>query len=162
MLLSQDILIIRIPDRGQSKTLILSTNVDKKSLETEFWLPFVASHCHLSPDWRQMAIKNTVSRDFWSVFVKRVLDCHLSGVIPVSKAICWAICPMLGYMSQASKYRVSLTLRPRKKIHQILKHRCIVLKVPASSIFLNQKKKKKKYSALKKFVISFRPCSSNV
>ena len=28
--------IFKIPDRRQSKTLILSTNVDQKSLETEF------------------------------------------------------------------------------------------------------------------------------
>ena len=46
------------PDRRQSKSLILSANVDKKSLETVFdW--------HLSPDWRQMAIKNTVSIDLF-------------------------------------------------------------------------------------------------
>ena len=30
------------PVRRQSKRLILSTNVDQKSLETVFWLPFVA------------------------------------------------------------------------------------------------------------------------
>ena len=30
-------------DRWQSKMLILSSNVNKKSLETVFWLPFVAS-----------------------------------------------------------------------------------------------------------------------
>ena len=51
------------PDRRQSKTLILSMNLDEKSLETEFF------YCHLSPNWQQMAIENTVSRDFWSVFV---------------------------------------------------------------------------------------------
>ena len=39
-----------IPGRQQSKTLIPSTNVDQKSLETEFF------YCHLSPDWPQMAI----------------------------------------------------------------------------------------------------------
>ena len=39
------------PDRRQSKTLILSTNADKKSLETEFQLSIVAQ---LSPDWRQL------------------------------------------------------------------------------------------------------------
>ena len=44
-------------DRRQSTTLILSTNVDQKSPETE-------NDCHLSPDWRQMAIENTVSRVF--------------------------------------------------------------------------------------------------
>ena len=46
------------PDRRQSKMLLLSKNIDKKSLETEFF------YCHFSPDWRQMAIKNTVSSDF--------------------------------------------------------------------------------------------------
>ena len=44
------------------KMLILLTNVVKKSLETVF-------DCHLSPDRRQMAIENTVSSAFWSVFV---------------------------------------------------------------------------------------------
>ena len=39
------------PDSRQSKTLILSTNVDKKSLGTVF-------------DWRQIAIENTVSSPF--------------------------------------------------------------------------------------------------
>ena len=50
-------------DRRQSKTLILSKNVDQNSLETEF------SICHLSPNWRQMAIKNTVSSDFLFTFI---------------------------------------------------------------------------------------------
>ena len=41
----------------QSKTLIRSTNVDK----------IVSNRvldCYLSPDWRQMAIENTVSNEF--------------------------------------------------------------------------------------------------
>ena len=46
----------------QSKTLILSTNVDQKSLETGFSIaichPFF--DCHVSPDWWQMAIKISV------------------------------------------------------------------------------------------------------
>ena len=33
------------PGRRQSKTLILATNVNQKSLETVF-------DCHFSPDWR--------------------------------------------------------------------------------------------------------------
>ena len=40
----------------------------------------------MSPDWRQMAIENTVSSDFntcWSI-VKSVFDCRLSGVFTVS------------------------------------------------------------------------------
>ena len=41
------------PCRWQLKTLIPSTNVDENSLETVF-------DCHLSPNWRQMTIENTV------------------------------------------------------------------------------------------------------
>ena len=44
------------PDRRQSKTLILSKTVDKIVRNRVF-------DCHLSPDWRQMAIQNTVSCD---------------------------------------------------------------------------------------------------
>ena len=60
------------PDRWQSKTLILSRNVDKKSLETEFSIAI----------YRQMAIENTISNDFYlrSSIVKSVFDCRLSGV----------------------------------------------------------------------------------
>ena len=38
--------------------------------------------CNLSPDWRQLAIKNTVSSNFRShlAIFKSVLDRHLSGV----------------------------------------------------------------------------------
>ena len=42
------------PDRWQSKTLISPTNVDKNVRNRVF-------DCHLSPDWRQMPIENTVS-----------------------------------------------------------------------------------------------------
>ena len=45
------------PDRRQSKTLILSTNVDKIVRNRVL-------DCHLSPDLRQIAIKNSVSSDF--------------------------------------------------------------------------------------------------
>ena len=43
--------------------------------------------CHLSPDWRQMAIDNTVSSDFdpCSSIVKSVFDCRLSCVLNVLK-----------------------------------------------------------------------------
>ena len=53
------------PDRRQSKTLILSTNVDKKYLETVF-------DCHLSPD---------VSSDF--VNVRRLLRAFSVTAYPV-------------------------------------------------------------------------------
>ena len=45
-------------DRRQSKTVVLSTNVDKKSLETEFLIALLCS------DWQQMAIKNTILNEF--------------------------------------------------------------------------------------------------
>ena len=45
------------PDRRQSKTLRVPMNADKNLRNRVF-------DCHLSSDWRQMAIKNTVSSDF--------------------------------------------------------------------------------------------------
>ena len=53
---------ITTPDRRQSKMLILSTEVDKKSLETELSIAI----CHPTG---HMAIKNTISSDFSSTFV---------------------------------------------------------------------------------------------
>ena len=65
------------PDKRQSKTLILSTNVGRKALEKEFSIAI----CRPSGDkWQS---KNTVSIDFfyprWSI-VKSVFDCRLSYV----------------------------------------------------------------------------------
>ena len=70
--------------RQQSKILILLTNVDKKSLGTVFLIAIVRNRvfdCRLSPDWRQMEIKNSVSSDFdqRSSIVVNVFDCRLSG-----------------------------------------------------------------------------------
>ena len=59
------------PGRRQSKTPILSRNIDLKSLETEFSIAI----------WRQMAIENTVSIVFLSAIVDSVFDCRLPGVI---------------------------------------------------------------------------------
>ena len=52
------IFLLITPDRRQSKTLILSTDVDQKSERNRDF------GCHLSPDWQQMATKNTVSFAF--------------------------------------------------------------------------------------------------
>ena len=49
---------INTSGRRQSKMPILSRNVDQKSIETAFF------DCHLSPHWRQMAIKTL----FLSIF----------------------------------------------------------------------------------------------
>ena len=59
----------------QPQTLILSTNVDQRFRNRGF-------DCHLSADWRQKAIINTVSIDFdpRSSIVKSVFDFRLSGV----------------------------------------------------------------------------------
>ena len=60
-------------DRRQSKT-----NVDQKSLETEFSIAIGRPHL------RQMAIKNAVSSNFAPrSSIKSVFDCYLSGVILV-------------------------------------------------------------------------------
>ena len=53
---------VTMPDRRQSKMLILLTKVDK--IGTEFFFD-----CHLSPALQQMAIKMIVSSDFRSEFV---------------------------------------------------------------------------------------------
>ena len=64
------------PGRRQSKMLSTidgcGSRIDRNSV-------FV---CHLSPAWRQMAIKNTVSIDFWSTFLDSIgiFDCRLPGV----------------------------------------------------------------------------------
>ena len=60
---SQVLYLFTTPDRQQSKTLILSTKVESKIIIIRVF------DCHLLPDWLQMAIKNTVSSDFWSTFV---------------------------------------------------------------------------------------------
>ena len=51
-------LIPLTPGKRQSKTSILSTNVDKKNVRNRIF------DCHLSPVWRPMTIENTVSSDF--------------------------------------------------------------------------------------------------
>ena len=45
-------------DRRQSKMIMLLANVDQESLETVF-------DCNLLPNWRLMAIENTVSSDLF-------------------------------------------------------------------------------------------------
>ena len=63
------------PGRRQSKTSILSTNVDQKSLETEFLIAI----CRPTGDKWQL---KTLSSDFdpRSSIVKSVFDCRLPGV----------------------------------------------------------------------------------
>ena len=60
--------------------LILSKNMDPRSLETAFNCR-LSLDCRLSPDWRQMAIKNIVSSDPRSSIVQSVFDCRLSDMI---------------------------------------------------------------------------------
>ena len=45
--------------------------------------------CDMSPVWRQMVIKISVSNDFLSTFVNsiKVFECHLSGVINLSEVL---------------------------------------------------------------------------
>ena len=66
------------PDRRQSKTLILSTNVhvDQKSLETEFSIVI----CRRNADKWQPKTLFLAIFDPRSSIVKSVLDCCLSGV----------------------------------------------------------------------------------
>ena len=65
------------PDRWQLKTLIISTNIDLRLLETDFF------DCRLSPDWRQTASKTLFLAicDPHSSIIQSVFDCHLSDMI---------------------------------------------------------------------------------
>ena len=65
-----------MPGRRQLKTLIISTNEDQKSIETEF----VA----------RLAIVNTVSCNFYPCLsiVKRVFDCRLPGMFIILHQLC--------------------------------------------------------------------------
>ena len=54
-----------MPDRRQSKTLILSMNVDQKSLETEFYIAI----CRQSGDKWQLKLL------FLVIFDPRFIDC---------------------------------------------------------------------------------------
>ena len=64
------------PDRWQSKQLILSTNVDQKSLETEFLIAI----CHSTGDKCQSKTMFLVKFDPHSSIVKSIFKCCLSGV----------------------------------------------------------------------------------
>ena len=64
------------PDWWQSKTLLLSTNVDQKSLETEFSLAI----CRLNGDKWQSKMLFLKIFDLCLLIVKSVLDCRLSSV----------------------------------------------------------------------------------
>ena len=65
------------PDRRQIKNF---NTINKHRLKI---IRNSVSNCHLSPDWRQMAIENHVSFDFypWLSIVMSVFDCRLSCVI---------------------------------------------------------------------------------
>ena len=65
------------PGRQQSKTLILSTNVDKNSLETEFSIAI----CRPIDDKWQSKTLFLAILDPHSSIVMSVFDCRLLGVI---------------------------------------------------------------------------------
>ena len=70
-------LCILLPGRRQSKTLILSTNVDQKSLEVEFWIAI----CHPTGDKWQSKTLFLAIFDPRSSIVKSVFNCRLPDVI---------------------------------------------------------------------------------
>ena len=67
---------LNTPDRGQLKTLIISTKVDKKSLETDFSIAI----CPPAGDKWQSKTLLLVIIDPRSLIDKSTFDCHLSGV----------------------------------------------------------------------------------
>ena len=67
-------------DRRQSKTILLSANVDQNSLETEFSIGI----CRPTGDKWQSKTLFLASFDPCSSIVKSVCDCRLSGVVTVT------------------------------------------------------------------------------
>ena len=65
------------PGRRQSKTPILSRNVDQKSIETEF---IIAICRHTGDKWQSKTMFLSIF-DPRSSIVKNVFDCRLPGVI---------------------------------------------------------------------------------
>ena len=79
---------IHTPGRRQSKTPILSRNVDKKSLETEF---SIAICRHIGDKWQSKTLFLS-SFDPRSSIVDSVFICRLPGVVHVSLEVWQSFC----------------------------------------------------------------------
>ena len=66
------------PDRQPSKTLILSTRVDQKSLETEFLIAICRPTGNKWQSKRQFLV---VFDPRSSIVIKRIFNCRLSSVV---------------------------------------------------------------------------------
>ena len=76
--------------RRQSKTLILSTNVDQKSLETKF---LIAICRHIGDKWQSKTLFLSIFYPRSSI-VKGIYDCHLSGVNIIDKKLAQSHVPL--------------------------------------------------------------------
>ena len=74
--------------------------MDQKSLETVFWLPFV----------NKMAIKNSVSSDFWSMFVDSINVCDADNDLNQNVFLKFDNGPYLGL---CEKWQFFYETRPR-------------------------------------------------
>ena len=70
-------MLVSTSDRRQSKTLILLTDVDQKSIKTEF---SIAICCPTGDKWQSKTLFLAIF-DQCSSIVKSVFDCRLSGVV---------------------------------------------------------------------------------
>ena len=73
---------INTPGRRQSKTSILSRNIDQKSIETVFSIAI----CRPTGDKRQSKTLFISIINLRSSIVDNVFDCRLPGVIKISQA----------------------------------------------------------------------------
>ena len=71
--------VVITADRRQSKTLILSTNIDKKSVKTVF---SIAICCQSGDKWQLKILFLPIFDARWTI-VKSVFDCCLPGVVMV-------------------------------------------------------------------------------
>ena len=80
------------PDRRQSETLIISTNIDQKSLATEFSIAI----CRSTDDkWQSKTLFLWIFYPRSSI-VKHVFDCRLLGVFIINVGVMTVMCSTHG------------------------------------------------------------------
>ena len=104
------------PGRRQSKTLILSTNVDQKSIETDFSIVIC----------RPIGNHNTISCDYYprSSIVKSLFDSHLPGMfIITAPALCIARCCLVFNYEKTIPAKRTITATAAAQVSRTRNHK---------------------------------------
>ena len=105
------------PGKRQSKTLILSTNVDQKSLKTEFSIAICRSN---DDKWQSKTLFLSIFDPRPTIF-KNVFDCRLPGMHmgvweKVEEEFRWVICPI----DKCINCQVNKPLSGTSTLHQVI------------------------------------------